>query len=143
MSTNIKSGEIKNAVIKSTRLGVAHTDHGILSFSITLDYGGAGQAYGQLVLDDVNPLYQAGDRKAPVRIATSLGSSLLLAVDRVFKKDWEDLRGISCRALIEEGRIVALGDFLRDEWLWFDGKEFAVSTLEDRAVSHFLKKVLS
>lgn len=121
---------VTNAVIRFTRLGVNHTDHGILSFLIDLDYGGAGQGYGGICLDTVG---------ADGRVATTLASELLLGIHAVFRKDWEELRGTSCRALINKGRIDAIGHFLEDKWLVYsqDDKMFVVRGLE--AVKHLVK----
>ena len=116
---------IKNATIDYTKLGVAHTDHGILSFLIGLDYCGAGQGFGQLVLDT----YDEGQGK---RIPTTLASSLLLSIDELFGVDWENLKGIPCRAYATWGNIFAIGHFLKDKWLWYDKSkaEFAVTTFD-------------
>lgn len=105
--------EVKNATIDYTKLGVQHTDHGILSFLIGLDYGGGGQGYGQLCLDTYD---EAKNRRVP----TELASGLLLAVDKVFSKDWEDLKGTPCRALASWEHVRAIGHYLKDSWLWFD-----------------------
>ena len=130
--------ESKNAIIESTALGVQHTEHGILSFSIRLNYGGSSQGFGGIILDTVNPAY--GDPRIdapfspdiPRRIETPLGSSLLLAIDRVFAKDWEQLIGTPCRAYSSDSNIIAIGHYLEDRWLWYDKtkNEFRVTPLE-------------
>lgn len=122
--------ETKNAVISYTNLGVQHTDHGILSFWIGLDYGGAGQGFGGLVLDT------GGDDH--VRRPTILAASLLLAVDRVFQKDWEKLKGTSCRAIIENGTVKMLGHFLKDLWMWYDTdtNEFKTGRQDESRMDH-------
>lgn len=129
MSDNI----LQNAVIQSTRLGVQHTDHGILSFYIYLDYGGAIQSFGGLVLDDVNPEIMK-DRFAdikPVRVATLLASSLLLGINEVFKKDWEQLPGTSCRAYGDFNHVDSIGHYLKDIWLWYDGELFVTTKFDE------------
>jgi hypothetical protein len=129
--------ETKNAKIIGTSLGVAHTDHGILSFYIQLDFGGLSQGFGGWVLDTVNPEYVKADRDAKrdmvVRIPTNLASSLLLGIDRVFGVDWEKLKGLPCRAVRHETKLVAIGHYLNDKWLWMDREamEFSVTSLED------------
>ena len=127
------SAEIRNATITGTNLGVHYTDHGILSFSIGLDYGGSGQSFGGWCLDTVNQVYLDGDREAPMRIPTELGSGLLLGIDRVFGCDWEQLRGASCRAYGHNSRVIALGHFLKDKWLWLQEEplEFVVTPYEE------------
>ena len=114
---------MKNAVIRSTSLGVAHTDLGILSFYINLDYGGSGQGFGGLVLDD-KPNEGSRDRKPSL-----LASSLLLGIDKVFGVDLEKLPGISCRAYGHHSNVRALGHFLEDKWLWYNtaNNEFEVT----------------
>jgi hypothetical protein len=118
--------EIKNAKIEYTNLGVSHTDHGILSFVIGLEYGGGGQGYGQLCLDT----YDEAKKK---RVPTMLGSSLLLGIDELFGVDWEDLKGLPCRAYATWGNIRAIGSFLEDSWLWFDEdvEEFKVTSFKE------------
>ena len=124
MTTTREDAEIKNAIVTHTRLGVAHTDHGILSFSITLDFGASRWAFGGWVLDD-------GDADGGRRIPTRMGSSLLLGIDQLFGCDWEDLIGKPCRVYIRAERIFALGHYLKDKWMWFEPvlNEFAVSPL--------------
>lgn len=126
--------DIRNAKITKTQLGIAHTDHGILSFYIMLDYGGAGQGFGGWCLDTNNP----GHVGEPYRLPTILGTSLLLAIDRVFHVDWEGLPGQPCRAYSPTGdKLHALGHFLKDDWFWIQEKggeyEFVVTKFEDIA----------
>ena len=83
--------ELSNAKIRSTHLGVNHTDHGILSFSITVEYPDGVQSFGQIVLDTVG---HGTDKRRP----TVLGSDLLLGVHEVFGLDWEELPGTPCQA---------------------------------------------
>jgi len=129
--------EVKNAVITGTNLGVQYTDHGILSFYIFLDYGGSGQGFGGLVLDDVNPEYvnwldnNSDDRPKEIRIPTILASSLLLGIDSVFKCDWEKLKGISCRAYCVNGKVMGIGNYLQDKWLWYADFEFKVGPFKE------------
>lgn len=110
--------EMKNARIVSTSLGVAMSDHGVLSFYIHLDYGAAGQGFGGITLDTVNP-----DREKPgqpTRIPTTLAANLLLGIDTVFGCDWEKLSGTPCRAYGDWGKVLAIGHYLEDKWLWLD-----------------------
>lgn len=134
--------DVKNATIEGTNLGVQYTDHGILSFRIFLNYGGSGQGFGGIVLDDVNPEYTAwldsreGIIPESTRVPTILASSLLLGINSVFKCDWEKLTGVSCRAYGGSGKVVGIGHFLEDKWLWLkdcgDNKvEFVVSLFNE------------
>ena len=119
---------VQNAVITGTKLGVTHTDHGILSFYIYLDYGGSGQGFGGWTLDNVP---DAQGRRTP----TTLGSSLLLGIDDLFGCNWEDLRGESCRAYGHHSKVIALGHYLKDKWLWMrhtgDDYGFVVTTFAE------------
>jgi hypothetical protein len=123
--------QVQNAIISGTQLGVHHTDHGILSFYISLEYDGAGQGFGGLVLDDANPEYKNGDHSAP----TTLGSGLLLGIDNLFGCDWEHLKGKSCRVYGNHNGIKALGHYLSDKWLWMQPKDddyaFAVTSFKE------------
>jgi len=122
----MKELEIKNAKIIYTKLGVAHTDHGILSFMIGLEGDGWGQGFGGLVLD-------TWDEKSQKRIPTNLASSLLLAIDELWELDWEKIVGIPCRAYGDFGHMTAIGDFTKDKWLWFDqpSMEFKVTSFKE------------
>ena len=127
--------KIENAKIDYTNLGVAHTDHGILSFVIGLDYGGAGQGFGQICLDTY-------DDKLKHRTPTVLASSLLLCVDDVFNTDWEKLKGLPCRAYHTSGSVFAIGHYLSDKWLWYNisTNEFNVSDYESMCNGLLLKE---
>ena len=137
--------EVRNATIDGTNLGVHHTDHGILSFYIHLNFGNMGQGFGGWVLDTNNPPRQDRDldwderQKMPVRLPTTLASSLLLGIHQLFGCDWEKLKGQSCRAYGNNDKLTALGHFLEDKWLWLqegpdkdspNGWEFVVTTLD-------------
>lgn len=115
---------IKNATIRSTRLGTQHTDHGIQSFYINLDFDGEAQSFGGQILDA---------SRNGVRVPTTRLSSLLLAVGRVFAVDWEGLPGLPCRAYERQGRIIAIGHYLKDRWVSTDPGDFCVVTQEDLA----------
>jgi hypothetical protein len=120
---------IENAVIKGTRLGVNFTDHGILSFRIDLEFAGSGQAFGMIELDDYDPVKEK-------RVPALRASSLLLAIDKIWGVDWEDLKGIPVRAY-KSSTILAIGHFFRNEWLWFNREtlEFVVTTLKELEAS--------
>jgi hypothetical protein len=119
----------ENCKIDYTNLGVNHTDHGILSFVIGLDFGGSGQGFGQIVLDN----YDVGKKK---RVPTILGSSLLLCIDELFGVDWEKLKGVPCRAYHSCGNVFSIGNYLNDKWLWYDPKiqEFNVTSFNDMVI---------
>jgi hypothetical protein len=107
--------EIKNAKIDGTSLGIQ--DHGIFTFSISLDYGGSGQSFGGFVLDDKPD--DTGKRRG-----SAFGCDAILQVLRVVGVDrWEDLVGKSVRAEARHDKVKRLGNYLSDDWL--DLKELA------------------
>lgn len=120
--------ETRNATIEYTRLGVHHTDHGILSFSIGLVGGGWGQAFGQWALDT----HEEGVRQ---RAPTTLGSSLLLGIDRLLGCDWEDLVGKAVRCYAHHSKVFAIGHYLQDQWLWYNALVDAFVTTTFEAMS--------
>lgn len=107
---------IENARISSTKLGVHHTDHGILSFMILVGNNSWGQGWGGYCLDDWG-------NEEKERVPTETGSSLLLAVDEVFHVDWEDLKGLYCRVYRDDGsrNIRAIGNIIEDAWITYNG----------------------
>ena len=108
---------IENAVISSTQLGTG--DSPCFNFWINLDYGGSGQGFGGHALDQ-------WDEPAGRRVGVAYGTEAIMGVLRVVGVDnWEQLPGKSVRVKKTDhfGRIVALGNYLKDEWL--DLKELA------------------
>lgn len=102
--------ETKNAIIKSTTLGIE--DHGILTFWLHLEYDGSGQGFGGYALDEY-------DVKEKRRKGTIFGCQTILDVLRVVGVDsWEKLPGSSVRVTsTPDGSISSLGHFLKDRWL--------------------------
>ena len=100
-----------NAKIESTHLGFE--DHGIMTFWITLNYGGSHQGFGGYALD--NP--QDGKRVPTVLVGH--------AVQRILKvvgvSKWEDLKGKYVRVKRTEVGATAIGNILENEW--FDPSE--------------------
>lgn len=95
--------ETKNAQIKSTVLG--REDHGIMTFFLHLDYGGAGQGYGG---------HAIGDKKNPQGFGTAAIAEVL---DVLGVECWEKLPGTFCRARASNGAVHAIGHPLRDKWV--------------------------
>ena len=127
--------EVKNAKIASTRLGVAWTDHGFLSFAIDLEGAGWAQAYGTFPLDDASPGAKAGNYAKPTRVPTILAASLLLAVHEVWGTDWEKLPGLPCRAMMSFGQSMrAVGHYLKDSWLWLDEEKMEFVVTDFKAI---------
>ena len=118
--------KVENAEIKGTRLGVPCSDHGILSFVIELGYGGNGQGFGMIVLDTY-------DKDNGTRVSTPLAGSLLMCISEIWGVDWEDLKGIPCRAYHTWGDVKAIGHFTKNKWLMFSKSQmsFIVCTYEE------------
>ena len=110
--------EIRNARIESTMLGVE--DHGILTCSVHLDYGGTGQSFGGFGLDE-----WVEEKKC--RCGTAYGMEFIRRVLGVVGVErWEDLPGKHVRVKAEYCKVHALGNILKDEWFCpeTDMKEF-------------------
>jgi len=106
--------EIKNAIIKSTMLGIE--DHGIMTFMLHLDYGGSSQGAGGYALDA--PI-KVGDTFLR-RVGTAGGMSLIMAILKIVGvENWEELKGHHIRVKTDDFKIYAIGHFLKEEWLDF------------------------
>lgn len=103
--------ETKNAQIKSTMLGIE--DHGIMTFSLHLDYGRSGQSAGGFALDEYS-------KEQEKRIGSPRGFELIRSIlEIVGVETWEDLPGKHIRARADHGKVYAIGNVLKDEWLDF------------------------
>ena len=86
---------IKNAKIKSTFLGIE--DHGIPTFFINLDYGGAGQGYGGYDL-------------------RYYGIEIILEILKTLEADsWENLPDI-IRVDADYDKVYRIGHIIKDQW---------------------------
>ncbi len=104
--------EMKNAVIRSTTLGVE--DHGILTFFLHLDYDGSGQGFGGYGLDE--PVHENGTFKG--RRGTAYGCEAIRRVLEVLGVErWEKLPGTPCRVVAEHTKVNRIGHYLKDQWL--------------------------
>lgn len=87
---------------------LGYENHGVLSFSIGLDYGGSVQSFGGVVLGKENIL------------------QLFKGLQRIGFESWESLRGTLVRVKREDGvnrgKIVAIGHVLEDKWFPKDDK---------------------
>lgn len=88
--------EIKNAVIRSTMLGLE--DHGIPTCSLMLDYSGSGQGFGGYDL-----------RHHGIKMVTEI--CRVVGVEK-----WESLPGKVCRVKSNGGRLHAIGNIIEDRW---------------------------
>lgn len=89
--------KVENAEIKETHFG-PHPDKGIMTFMLTLDFGGATQGFGNYSLTNT----PCGKIKQ------------LLNVLQV--PNWESLKGTLVRTQSEGSQIVALGHIVKDQW---------------------------
>ena len=104
--------ETHNALITHTMLGVE--DHGILTFWLTLDYGGSGQGAGGWVLDEY-------DKGLGRRVGTTLAADVVLALLKTLRVGkWEDLPGTHVRVRRTNTKVEAIGHIMRDDWLDFE-----------------------
>lgn len=90
--------EIKNGKIESTHLGFE--GHGIFSSMITIETDDGHQGFGG---------YSLGGKSGMEFIETTLKT---LEVEK-----WEDLKGKLIRVKREDRRMVAIGHYLKDNWL--------------------------
>lgn len=108
--------EIRNARIETTTLGFE--DHGIFTFWLMLDYGGAGQGYGGYGLDEPR---RDDSGKYLGRRGTAFGCDAIVRLLEVLDVDsWEKLPGKPCRVKgggCGSGGIEAIGHYLKDQWL--------------------------
>ena len=108
--------KLKNARIERTTLGV-HQDYGIFTFTIVLDYGGSGQHFCGVTLDTV------AVRGVGPRIPTKYGLDCIMRLLKaVGVSSWEDLPNKNVRAIIENGMIIGLMNFLDDENTFLPGE---------------------
>lgn len=89
--------EIRNAMIKRTMLG--YEDHGILTCSLELDYGGIGQSFGNY---DIGGKYCA--------------QWILKILDTVGVEKWEDLPGKYVRVKQSLSKVYEIGNILENKW---------------------------
>lgn len=100
--------ETINGRVVRTFLGVE--DHGIFTFSISIDYGSAGQAYGNYALD-------GWDETLGRRIGIAFGIEAIKAVLKTLGvESWEKLPGTHLRAECGDAGIKRIGHIIEDRW---------------------------
>lgn len=110
------SREIKNALIEGTSLG--YEDHGILTCSLHLTYGGSGQSFGGYALDTWRGPRNSEGR----RVGTAYGTEFIARVlATVGVMSWEHLKGKYVRVDAEFTKIHRIGHIIEDKW--FDPDE--------------------
>jgi hypothetical protein len=94
---------IINARITGTKLG--YEDHGILTFWLSLDYGGSGQGFGGYALDSY-------DKEKDCRKHSKYAGVCIEKILKVVGVDnWEDMKGKYVRADIDGE--ASLGDLIK------------------------------
>lgn len=109
--------EIKNAIIKRTFLGIE--DHGIFTFSITLEGDGFGVAFGGYSLDTY-------DTQLKERVGVGKSLDIIKKVLYVVGVDsWENLVGKAVRITTEGwgSSVNCIGNLISDKWVDLE-KEF-------------------
>lgn len=97
--------EICNAVITSASL--SNADHGMLSSFLMLDYGHSGQGFGGFAL--YNPRYKDTS-------GNYAGHWIWRILEVTETSDWSQLKGKNIRAKIKNGRVIAIGHIIKDNW---------------------------
>ena len=98
-----KMNEIVEKNARITRTSLEIESHGMLTFSLTLDYGGGiMQGAGGYNLDGCSTLIFRA-------ILNTVG------VER-----WEDLTGKTIRVKATDAGVIAIGNILEDKWLDFE-----------------------
>jgi hypothetical protein len=104
--------QIKNAKIDSTMLG--YEDHGLLTFSLALDYGDCFQCVGGYRLDGY-------DKKSDKIFYSSTGLRVLAEIIKVAGvSSWEKLKGSYIRVKIVDNHVKSIGHLLEDNWVDFE-----------------------
>lgn len=102
--------EIRNARITGTMLGIE--DHGILTCWLYLDYGGSGQGFGGIALDEY-------DSTLGRRVGWKYGMEFIVQILKIVDvSKWEDLSGKHIRVQYSANRIHAIGNILENKWFW-------------------------
>lgn len=106
----MKEPRIENAKITNTFLG--REDHGVMTFYITVEFGGGGCSYGGYSLDGY-------DKITKKRVYSTKGMQAICEVlDTVGVNSWEKLKGQYIRIENEGlgGTITKIGNLIKDEW---------------------------
>ena len=99
--------ELENGVIESVSISIA--DHGAMTAWLFVRFNGGGCGFGGYKLADAD-----GDNFDKNFAA----HFIVRCLNTLGKTKWEDLKGCPMRCLHEGlgGGIVAIGNFLKDEW---------------------------
>ena len=106
--------EIKNVQIVDTFLG--GEDHGIFTFSLQLDDDGCRYSFGNYCLSYHN--CKIGKDVFNPKGLEAIAKTLKV----VDVSNWEELKWKYARIKIEDHKVVAIGNIIKNEW--FDIQEF-------------------
>ena len=107
--------EIKNAIIEAVTLTKA--DHGLLSAWVHLDYGGSEQWFGGY------SLYMPKSSSHHSLNINYAGHFIFRTLEIGDVDEWSQLKGKTVRAQIVDGRVVAIGHIVKEDW-FNPGKDF-------------------
>jgi len=117
---------VRNARIVRATLG--YESRGMLTSVIELDFGGSGQAYGNIALDD----YDVGLEE---RVPSLACGSWVAAVLRITaQSEWASVPGLHVRVRTRNHRIDGIGHIMEDRWMRSDavrGGGFIVGTYDE------------
>ena len=103
---------VRNGVIGSTFLGIE--DHGMLTFTLHIDYGSSGQGFGQVIMDGY-------DEDLGERIGSGFGTTCIRRILETLEVDkWEKLPKTPVRAYGNMEHISCLGHFYKLKWFDLD-----------------------
>jgi len=102
--------EIKNAIITEARIDDG--ERGMLTAWLMLDYGGTHQGFGGYALYLPAKSYKNGGASG----GNYAGVFLHRCMEIADVSDWSKITGKTCRALVEDGRIQAIGHIVKDDW---------------------------
>ena len=98
---------VRNAVIESARLSTE--DHGSLIGYIQLDRGDGSQCFGGMAL-------YMGPKCKHHRLETPAGHWIWRVMEIAGVTDWARLPGKTVRIKVRDGRIVAIGHIVKNDW---------------------------
>lgn len=99
--------EVCNAVISAATL---RQERGFMLDSwIQVDYGDSGQGFGGFAL-------YIGRSGAHHRVESFAGHWLWRVMEIAGCEDWEHVVGKAIRCRVEDGRILAIGHIIKDDW---------------------------
>lgn len=98
---------MRNATIKGAR--IRQDDHGTLSASLDLDYGGTGQHFGGFAL-----YLPPGFRHH--RLESVAGHFIWRCMDVAGVTEWDQLKGKAIRVIQSHTNVLAIGHITIDDW---------------------------